>query len=137
MSTNQDNSNPYGRLHLNLTAMLYQAKRHHKILFNLYVATKLNISLEILRDRTSAQHRSSSSHGQESQHQCTRLVTQVQGRQVSEIFGFPDDLKFHSSMTLFALAVPADLVFRLALEKYFDGKQDKKTEGILKTVKLG
>ena len=64
--------------------------------------------------------------------QCTQIVTQVQGRRVSEIFGFPDDLKFHSSMTLFALAVPEDPVFKSALEKYFGGEKDQKTIELLR-----
>jgi uncharacterized protein (DUF1810 family) len=68
--------------------------------------------------------------------QCTRLVTQVKGRGISQIFGFPDDLKFHSSMTLFALAAPDDPVFGLALEKYFNGKKDEKTIGLLKDQNL-
>jgi uncharacterized protein (DUF1810 family) len=62
---------------------------------------------------------------------CTRLVTQIQGRSISEIFDFPDDLKFHSSITLFALAVPEDPVFKLALEKYFGGQKDEKTVSLL------
>jgi uncharacterized protein (DUF1810 family) len=38
---------------------------------------------------------------------CTALVNQVDGRSIDEIFGYPDDLKFHSSMTLFARAAGA------------------------------
>ena len=57
----------------------------------------------------------------------TELVNQVEGRSVREIFGSPDDLKFHSSMTLFALAQPDAPVFRDALEKYFGGAMDKAT----------
>ncbi len=34
----------------------------------------------------------------------TRLVTGIDGRNIHEIFGSPDDLKFQSSMTLFAQA---------------------------------
>jgi uncharacterized protein (DUF1810 family) len=67
--------------------------------------------------------------------QCARLVAETQGRGISEIFGFPDDLKFHSSMTLFASAVPDDPIFRLALEKYFDGEMDVKTLAILEMQK--
>jgi uncharacterized protein (DUF1810 family) len=62
----------------------------------------------------------------------TELVNQVKGRSIREIFGSPDDLKFHSSMTLFALARPDAPAFREALEKYFHGAQDKGT-----TEKLG
>ncbi len=36
--------------------------------------------------------------------ECTRLVTEIEGRTIAEIFGYPDDLKFRSSMTLFAHA---------------------------------
>ena len=35
--------------------------------------------------------------------ECTRAVVQVENRSITEIFGFPDDLKFRSSMTLFDL----------------------------------
>ena len=59
--------------------------------------------------------------------ECTRLVNLVEGRTVSEIFGFPDDLKFHSSMTLFAAVGGENRVFLEALRKYFAGKQDEKT----------
>ena len=58
---------------------------------------------------------------------CTRLVVQVARREISEIFGYPDDLKFHSSMTLFALAEPGEPLFESALTKYFGGRQDDKT----------
>ena len=36
--------------------------------------------------------------------ECTRLVLHVTGRSAEEIFGSPDDMKFRSSMTLFAQA---------------------------------
>lgn len=62
---------------------------------------------------------------------CAGLVVQVQGCGVPDIFGYPDDLKFHSSMTLFALATPGGLVFHSALAKYFDGRRDPKTLEIL------
>jgi uncharacterized protein (DUF1810 family) len=58
--------------------------------------------------------------------ECTRLVNLVEGRTVSEIFGFPDDLKFHSSMTLFAAVGGENGVFLEALRKYFGGQHDEK-----------
>lgn len=61
--------------------------------------------------------------------ECTRLVNQINERSVEEIFGHPDDLKFRSSMTLFAAL--ADGVFQSALEKYFEGKGDPLTIGLL------
>jgi uncharacterized protein (DUF1810 family) len=59
--------------------------------------------------------------------ECTELVNAVDGRSTSKIFGYPDDLKFHSSMTLFAETVRVPSVFRQALEKYFDGEPDEQT----------
>ncbi len=52
--------------------------------------------------------------------ECTRIVLEVEGRTAAQIFGSPDDMKFRSSMTLFA-AVADDPLFRRAIEKYFDG----------------
>lgn len=60
---------------------------------------------------------------------CTSLVNAVPDRSVQEIFGYPDDLKFHSSMTLFA-QVAQDFhversVFKQALSKYFSGRLER------------
>jgi uncharacterized protein (DUF1810 family) len=57
--------------------------------------------------------------------ECTRLVNAVEGRTVHEIFGSPDDMKFHSSMTLFAEAGGAE--FLEALRNYFSGERDQLT----------
>lgn len=63
--------------------------------------------------------------------QCAALVNAVEGRTISEILGPPDDMKFCSSMTLFARAGdrPGDDVdvFVEALNKYFDGEPDPLT----------
>src|SRR6201987_931375 len=53
--------------------------------------------------------------------ECTRLVLSVEGRSALEIFGSPDNMKFRSSMTLFAKAARSDDIFERALQKYFDG----------------
>jgi uncharacterized protein (DUF1810 family) len=58
--------------------------------------------------------------------ECTQLVNAVEGRTATEIFGFPDDVKFCSSMTLFAKAGD-EPVFRRAIEKYFGGEMDSGT----------
>ncbi len=63
--------------------------------------------------------------------ECTELVLAVQGRSISQIFGYPDDMKFKSSMTLFAQATPPHSVFAQALDKYYNGEQDAKTVQIL------
>jgi uncharacterized protein (DUF1810 family) len=66
--------------------------------------------------------------------ECAGIVVGVQGRTVEEIFGYPDDLKFHSSMTLFARAAALfakaeedGSVFHEALKKCFGGKTDRRT----------
>jgi uncharacterized protein (DUF1810 family) len=59
--------------------------------------------------------------------ECAALVVAVEGRSAGEIFGTPDDLKFHSSMTLFARAAPEEPVFKQALQKYFGGGEDQAT----------
>jgi uncharacterized protein (DUF1810 family) len=59
--------------------------------------------------------------------ECTRLVNAVQGRSIHQIFGYPDDLKFHSSMTLFASTPSGPQIFKDALEKYFFGELDRLT----------
>ncbi len=64
--------------------------------------------------------------------ECTGLVNLVEGRGVEQIFGYPDDLKFHSSMTLFAQASPSEPVFAAALDKYFSGLGDAATIRLLK-----
>jgi uncharacterized protein (DUF1810 family) len=62
---------------------------------------------------------------------CTELVNAIEGRSIEDVFGYPDHLKFHSSMTLFARAVPPDPVFQAALQKFFGGREDPGTlEGL-------
>jgi uncharacterized protein (DUF1810 family) len=63
--------------------------------------------------------------------ECTHLVNMVEGRPIHQIFGFPDDLKFHSSVSLFANASPDNQEFTDALQKYFGGKLDTRTMEIL------
>jgi len=58
---------------------------------------------------------------------CTRLVLQVEGGSVQQIFGYPDDMKFRSCMTLFAQVAPEEPIYRAALEKYFAGQPDPRT----------
>jgi uncharacterized protein (DUF1810 family) len=67
--------------------------------------------------------------------ECARIVVDLKGRTIEAIFGYPDDLKFHSSMTLFDRAAalfgeaedPSEGVFHKALKKYFGGKTDEAT----------
>ena len=63
--------------------------------------------------------------------QCTELVNQVSGPTLEQIFGYPDNLKFRSSVTLFASVAPYEQAFQVALEKYFAGKPDPATMALL------
>lgn len=58
---------------------------------------------------------------------CTGLVNDIPHAAVSEIFGYPDDRKFHSSITLFAHVAGGHPVFTTALEKYFASAFDPAT----------
>jgi len=59
--------------------------------------------------------------------ECTELVVLVDGLSIRDIFGYPDYLKFHSCMTLFAQATSENQVFKDALKKYFGGELDRPT----------
>ncbi len=63
--------------------------------------------------------------------ECSALVLAVQGATVHGIFGSPDNMKFHSSMTLFAQAAPDEALFRACLDKYFGGVPDQATLDLL------
>ena len=47
--------------------------------------------------------------------ECTELVNRIEGRSIQQIFGYPDDLKFRSSMTLFARCAAPKNEFEAAL----------------------
>jgi len=59
--------------------------------------------------------------------ECARLVLDVEGRTAREIFGSIDEVKFRSSMTLFARATPDEDIFQRCLDKYFPGGPDPAT----------
>ncbi len=59
--------------------------------------------------------------------ECTQLMNAIEGRSIDAILGYPDNLKFRSSMTLFALATSENDLFKAALEKYFSGEFDPLT----------
>jgi len=66
--------------------------------------------------------------------ECAALVAGIDGRSVDEIFGHPDDLKFRSSMTLFARAAPGEPIFDACLQKYFGGEPDPQTVALLSRI---
>lgn len=63
--------------------------------------------------------------------ECTQLMLDSPKRDVSEIMGYPDDLKFRSSMTLFAAAAPEEPAFEAALDQFFAGRPDSRTLELL------
>jgi len=65
--------------------------------------------------------------------ECCRLVNEVESRSIEDIFGYPDDLKFRSSMTLFARAITNDQIFQDALKKYCNGELDPLTHERLRS----
>ena len=63
--------------------------------------------------------------------ECTELVNRIAGRSINDVLGYPDDLKFRSSMTLFAKVAPDNELFKQAIQKYFAGEYDRRTEELL------
>lgn len=59
--------------------------------------------------------------------ECTRLVTALKGSPIEDILPYPDDLKFHSSMTLFAHAAADNQIFLDALKNFFRAEFDGAT----------
>ncbi|MGV2830759.1 DUF1810 domain-containing protein [Myxosarcina sp. GI1(2024)] len=66
--------------------------------------------------------------------ECAEAVLDVEGKTVSQIFGYPDDLKLKSSMTLFS-EVAAEPIFIRVINKYFQGERDEKTLQLLNKLK--
>jgi uncharacterized protein (DUF1810 family) len=59
--------------------------------------------------------------------ECSRIVTLIEERSLREIFGSPDEMKFKSSMTLFAHAAPENSIFNEAIQKYCERQYDPLT----------
>ena len=58
---------------------------------------------------------------------CAKLIEPQLQWTARQIFGSPDDLKLHSSMTLFAIAAPERPIFQAVLDTFFDGSHDRLT----------
>ncbi len=58
---------------------------------------------------------------------CAEALLGITGLDASDVFGYPDDLKLRSSLTLFELASPTESVFGKVLEKFFGGERDETT----------
>ena len=67
--------------------------------------------------------------------ECSKALLGLKGMAAAEIFGFPDELKLRSSMTLFAGISEADSVFARVLGQYFQGRPDLRTLELLRIPK--
>jgi uncharacterized protein (DUF1810 family) len=67
--------------------------------------------------------------------ECADVVLSIEGRLSSAIFGYTDNLKLKSSMTLFESVAEPGSVFARVLDKYFDGERDVRTLRLLEILK--
>lgn len=63
--------------------------------------------------------------------ECTRLIIEIKDRNIFDILGSPDDMKFHSCMTLFNAVVSIEPLWREALDLFFAGEPDTRTLSML------
>jgi uncharacterized protein (DUF1810 family) len=63
--------------------------------------------------------------------ECAEAVLAVENRTANQIMGSPDDMKLHSSATLFACVSPPGSVFHGLLDKYYDSEPDQKSLQLL------
>jgi uncharacterized protein (DUF1810 family) len=65
--------------------------------------------------------------------ECVAALLGLSGQRAEEVLGSVDALKLHSSLTLFCIAAPAEVLFQRALEKYFEGRLDPRTIELLES----
>lgn len=63
--------------------------------------------------------------------ECTEILISIEEGSADDIFGYPDNMKLQSCMTLFAAASEGEGVFKPVIDKYFHGQCDGATLGIL------
>lgn len=59
--------------------------------------------------------------------ECATAILGHDGVDIGAILPYPDNLKFHASMTLFADVAPDEAVFQACLDRFFDGRADPAT----------
>jgi uncharacterized protein (DUF1810 family) len=59
--------------------------------------------------------------------ECAQLTLDVEAKTARDIFGGIDEMKFRSSMTLFARAASDEDLFQRCIDKYFAGASDPAT----------
>jgi uncharacterized protein (DUF1810 family) len=65
--------------------------------------------------------------------ECVQWLNGHTGLTAERIFGYPDYLKLHSCLTLFATVAPDELSFDEALRKYYGGLPDAATLELLRS----
>lgn len=60
-----------------------------------------------------------------------RALLESDGNDAEAVFGPVDAMKLRSSMTLFMVADPGQTEFAAVLHRYFDGRPDERTTGLL------
>ena len=68
---------------------------------------------------------------------CTQAALACGQTDAGAVFGFPDDLKFRSSMTLFSEVAVCGSVFAEALKTFFAGARDERTLELLASLPEG
>ena len=66
--------------------------------------------------------------------ECSNIILNINGKTVDDVFGYPDNMKLKSCMTLFNFVAPEQKVFADVLKKYFAGKPDEQTIAILQKM---
>ncbi|BAZ43173.1 hypothetical protein NIES4102_01710 [Chondrocystis sp. NIES-4102] len=66
--------------------------------------------------------------------ECANTLLEINNKTAREIFGYPDDLKLKSSMTLFSEIAPKS-VFVQVLDQYFQSQRDLRSLLILEQLK--
>ncbi len=66
--------------------------------------------------------------------ECAETLLGLQGRSASQIFGYPDDLKLKSSMTLFAEVARDEETFARVIDRYFNGERDRRTLELMRSA---
>lgn len=61
----------------------------------------------------------------------SEALLELETNDANRVFGYPDDMKLKSSMTLFAEACPEIGTFQKVLDKFFNGIKDQKTIELL------
>jgi uncharacterized protein (DUF1810 family) len=65
--------------------------------------------------------------------ECTQVLLQHDGLSAADVFGYPDDLKFGSSMTLFEHVAADTTLFTRAITQYCAGVRDEKTLALIRS----